>query len=187
MPKKIDTNHLFKTTVQMFAEHGYSGCTTLSIAAAAGVSEVTIFRRFGTKAGLIEAALGHCLPRSPLGSLTASDDVMADLTAILQAYAETSGDYGGAVTTLLIETPRHPELRAAIATLMPNMAKGAAIIASHQKAGRINAGNPLHKMVILISPMMVGGLMGRIPDGPAEVTFAPEALAALFLWGHALG
>ncbi len=82
MPKKIDTAHLFKTTVQLFAEHGYSACTTQAIAAAAGVGEVTIFRRYGNKAGLIEAALSHCLPRSPLGKLTASEDVLADLTAI---------------------------------------------------------------------------------------------------------
>jgi len=184
MPKKIDTDHLFKTTVQLFAEQGYGACTTQAIATAAGVSEVTIFRRYGNKAGLIEAALSHCLPRTPFGNLKASDDAQQDLCAILHAYAETFGEYGGAVITLLTDAPRHPELGAAVATLMPNMMKGAGIIASHQSAGRIGSGDPLHKLVILIAPIMATGLFGRIANTPKTVVFAPEMLAQMFLRGH---
>jgi len=184
MPKKINSALLFTTTVRLFAEHGYGACTTQAIAAAAGVGEVTIFRRYGNKAGLIEAALAHCLPRTPFGNLTASDDVQADLTAILRAYAQTFGEYGGAVITLLTEAPRHPELGAALATLMPNMMQGAAIIASHQAAGRIGAGDPLQKLVILIAPIMAAGLFGRIENAPETVVLAPEMLTEMFLRGH---
>lgn len=44
----------------LIAERGYGGTTTRAIAEAAGVNEVTIFRRFGTKAGVL-AALGQRL------------------------------------------------------------------------------------------------------------------------------
>jgi AcrR family transcriptional regulator len=42
---------------QQFGEHGYRATTTRKVAAQAGVSEPTIFRQFGSKAGLFEDAV----------------------------------------------------------------------------------------------------------------------------------
>ncbi|PYI54641.1 TetR/AcrR family transcriptional regulator [Paenibacillus flagellatus] len=45
--------------IDLMAEKGYDGTTTKEIAAAAGVNEVTLFRHFGTKQKLLEAAFNR--------------------------------------------------------------------------------------------------------------------------------
>jgi AcrR family transcriptional regulator len=161
MPKRIDIDRLFEATVSVFSERGYDSTTTQEVARRAGVNEVTLFRRYGSKAGLIEAALTHCLSRSPFGQVARSDDVRADLAAIVDAYQKTYQAYGGAVFTLMAEVPRHPELRSVVSVLMPNLKKAARIIAQHQKQGRLRPGDPLRKLAFLIAPVMGAGLWAR--------------------------
>ena len=79
---------------------------------------MTLFRRYGDKATLINTALTHVLAKSPFARLTVTDDVTADLVALVMAYAETTEKYGGAVVTLAVEVPRHPEFRAAMTCLL---------------------------------------------------------------------
>lgn len=50
---------ILEATLRVYAEFGYRGATTRRIAEAAGVNEVTLFRRFGSKAMLIELAVRH--------------------------------------------------------------------------------------------------------------------------------
>ncbi|ASS67570.1 MULTISPECIES: TetR/AcrR family transcriptional regulator [unclassified Paenibacillus] len=45
--------------ITLMAEKGYDGTTTREIALAAGVNEVTLFRHFGTKEKLLEAAFSQ--------------------------------------------------------------------------------------------------------------------------------
>lgn len=77
-------NALLDVTARLYADHGWRGTTTRSIAEAAGVNEVTIFRLFGSKEALllesIEAASRdtHAYPLP---------DVPTDLSAELGAWA----------------------------------------------------------------------------------------------------
>lgn len=77
-------DQILDAAARVYAEHGFRGATTRRIADAAGVNEVTLFRTFGSKAALIEAALrqtgaadagtSHALPavpRDPERELTA--------------------------------------------------------------------------------------------------------------------
>ncbi len=50
---------LLLATVTLMAEKGYDGTTTKEIALFAGVNEVTLFRHFGTKEKLLEAAFNQ--------------------------------------------------------------------------------------------------------------------------------
>ena len=77
-------DQILTAAAHVYAEHGFRGATTRRIADAAGVNEVTLFRSFGSKAALIEAALRHVgatdarpshalpdVPRDPERELTA--------------------------------------------------------------------------------------------------------------------
>ncbi|BBX08289.1 TetR/AcrR family transcriptional regulator [Mycolicibacterium aichiense] len=184
MPKRIDEDDLFRTTVAVFAECGYRATTTQEIAARAGVNEATLFRRYGAKAALINTALTHVLADSSFASVAVSDDVTADLTTLVRSYVETAQRYGGAVATLLAEVPRNLELREAITALMPNLVNAAAVIAAHQDAGRLAAGDPLHALVTLIGPLLVFGLWARTGATPAVPDIDAGKVAAAFLDGH---
>lgn len=184
MPKVIDTDSLFRATTQLFAERGYDATTTLEIAKRAGVNEVTLFRRYTSKANLIGAALSHCLSTSPFGQLTLTDNVQSDLIAIVEAYQSTFKDFGGAVTTMLIEMPRHPELREATSALLPNLRTAAGIISAHQSKGSIGPGDPLQKLIHLIAPLMMGGLWGRSGAQVEAPIFDTAEIVERFLYGH---
>jgi len=184
MPKRIDVDRLFETTVTAFADHGYRATTTRAIAKQAGINEVTVFRRYGGKAALINAALTHALAGSPFARVSVTDDVTADLVALVRAYAETTRKYGGAVMTLLTEVPSHPELREAMAALMPNLLKAARVIAAHQERGQLAPGDPMQKLVTLIAPLMMFGVWARTGTPPVVPEFDPRALVTGFLDGH---
>jgi AcrR family transcriptional regulator len=184
MPKVIDTDSLFRATTQLFAERGYYATTTLEIAKRAGVNEVTLFRRYTSKANLIGAALTHCLSTSPFGQLTLTDDVQTDLVAIVAAYQATFKDFGGAVMTMMIEIPRHTELREATSALLPNLQAAAGIISAHQERGAIGPGDPLQKLIQLIAPLMMAGLWGRSGAKVEAPVFDPTQVVGLFLDGH---
>jgi AcrR family transcriptional regulator len=184
MPKLIRDDALFEATVAVFAERGYAAATTREIAARAGVNEVTLFRRFGTKEALITAALADRLAASPFARTAATDDVEADLTALAQAYDETFRSYGGAVLTLLAEAPRHPELRAAVATLLPNLERAAAMIRAHQAAGRLADGDPFGQVIELMAPLLAAGLWARTGALSPAPQPAAASVARTFLDGH---
>ena len=61
-PSTISTDHILHVARQVFLEQG-SGASTAIIAAQAGISEGTIYKRFDTKMSLFRAAMG--LPDLP--------------------------------------------------------------------------------------------------------------------------
>lgn len=64
--KKIDTKKcLLEATLKLISEKGYRGATTRKIAQEAGVTELTLFRHFGSKEKLFKELLGSYtfLPR----------------------------------------------------------------------------------------------------------------------------
>ncbi len=184
MPKQIDVEGLFEATVTVFAENGYRATTTQGIAKRAGVNESTLFRRYGDKAALINAALTQALAESPFARLKVTDDVVADLVALVQAYSETTRRYGGAVVTLLTEVPRHPELRAAMTGLMPNLLNAVQVIAAYQDRGQLTRGDPFEKLMMLIAPLLMFGLWARTGAASMVAEPDPQALVAAFLNGH---
>lgn len=60
MLKTMDTKErLLGATMKLVSEKGYLGATTREIAQEAGVSEITLFRNFGSKEKLFEGMLGR--------------------------------------------------------------------------------------------------------------------------------
>lgn len=50
-------DRIIDATIELVNEKGYKGATTRAIADRAGVNEVTLFRHFGSKKGIVEAAI----------------------------------------------------------------------------------------------------------------------------------
>ena len=63
MPKKFVEADIFKAVIKLLVEKGYDRATTSEMAAVSDMHEATLFRKYGSKDGLIEQAFNHQLLR----------------------------------------------------------------------------------------------------------------------------
>jgi AcrR family transcriptional regulator len=183
MPKLIDVAKLFDATLAVFAENGYAGTATREIAERAGVNEVTIFRRYGTKAGLVNAAFEHRLATTPFAALEVGADVTADLRGLVEAFTATTQALGGAVATLLTDAGRHPELRPAMIPLLVNLRGAVQVLQAHQDSGALRREDPWQQLLGLLAPVLAAGLWARSGVAP-PAHINPGATVDGFLHGH---
>ena len=95
MPKKIDDEQIFRAAIQAVIAKGYAGATTRQMARMAGVSEVTLFRRYGSKAALVCRALQAIAEEMDFEAVVRyTGDVQADLVRIVERYQRLVALYG---------------------------------------------------------------------------------------------
>jgi outer membrane protein len=74
-------DHILEAAARLYGEHGFRGTTTRRIAQEAGVNEVTLFRRFGSKTALLlEALRVHGVEPTRAELPTVPADPLAELT-----------------------------------------------------------------------------------------------------------
>lgn len=103
---------LLEATYQLISEKGYLGATTREIAASAGVSELTLFRKFGKKERLFEEMLKSYtfLPRLQHLLTDIHDLPLGEgLTAIGVRLLETLRERKPMFRILLSEMAHYPE------------------------------------------------------------------------------
>lgn len=90
MPKPT-RQKLCEAAIDLFSKEGYDSVTTKKIAEAAGLSEMTLFRHFGTKYNLFEEAYDAYLYQPSFESLFRNglkDDIEKDLLRIGHVYLD---------------------------------------------------------------------------------------------------
>ncbi len=185
MPKVVDERLIFTVAIDRLMAHGYDGATTRDIADAAGVNEVTIFRRYGSKAGLFEQAIASRLADTPLNHLAYTGDLEADLEAIVRAYLLTNEAHGDIIPMILIEMPRHPDLRISIGVPWRNLQGVIGIVQRYQQEGLLAAESPLATVSSLLGPVMISQMFRRANLQLPVPTIDPKAVVEAFLHGRA--
>jgi AcrR family transcriptional regulator len=103
---------LLGAALKVFADAGFRGATTRRIAHEAGVNEVTLFRQFGSKQGLILEAVikaveglrdEDVLPQVPLNP-------ESELLAWTQRHYNFLRNHGRLIKAAMAETQAHPEM-----------------------------------------------------------------------------
>lgn len=126
---------------ELFATHGYAATTTRSIAEKAGVNEVTIFRRFENKIGVLRA-LGERLARVQAGRAVAgapdSENVRDTLLALARMEIRGTIEGGALAMRLAFDATSVPEVRELIGEGVPANLEGLAeYLAEHQATGEL--------------------------------------------------
>ncbi len=101
---------LIQASLAVLSEHGFRGATTRDIADRAGVSEVTLFRQFGTKAGLVDAALDKVTEGFRGRAQSPTDDLEGDLTALAERYVAFIDSWPALADRVLPELTSDPDL-----------------------------------------------------------------------------
>lgn len=184
MPKVIDETKIFSTALDILIAHGYEGATTQKIAEVAGVNEVTLFRKYGSKAGLFEKVIEHQLADTPLNKLLYTGDLEADLLAIVEAYIETNEIHGNIIPLLLIEMPRYPDLKESFNTPWKNVQGIIKIIQKYQKQGQLKDESPLACLSALIGPILTSQMLRHANLNLPIPDMDPQAHVDIFLNGR---
>jgi len=184
MPKVIDETKIFNAALNILISHGYEGATTQKIADGAGVNEVTLFRKYGSKAGLFEKVIEHQLADTPLNKLLYTGDLKADLLAIVEAYKETNETHGNIIPLLLIEMPRYPDLQGSFNTPWKNIQAIIKMIQKYQKQGLLKNEPPLACLSALIGPILVSQMLRHANLNLSVPPIDPQAHVDFFLLGR---
>lgn len=109
------STEILDAAVAVLTEQGFAGVTVDNVAATAGVSKATIYRRWSTKeALLLEAA--SCLSGAP-DELPDTGSLRGDLVALYEGFlpALIDGIPGQMLPQMVAEGTRNPEIRALLA------------------------------------------------------------------------
>lgn len=100
---------ILETAIRQLQEDGYARMSIESIAAEAGVSKTTIYRRYQGKEDLASAAVARL---TKVGDSPDSGDTRADLVKLLRIFHKRFGSGRGMsmIGTLLVEERHNPEL-----------------------------------------------------------------------------
>lgn len=167
MPAAIDTTHILESVLTVWREDGYQRATTRKVAALAGISEMTLFRRFGDKAALFRAAMELEAQRFTTNAIAYSGDLEADLTQIVRAYATLLDQSASIIFDFLHEAPRNAELARIGLVPMAAMGQISQILGSYQADGRLRPGLPMSALIDLLSPVIMTALLSRAQPGMA--------------------
>ena len=161
---------------------GYRGATTRAIAERAGVNEVTLFRRFGSKLELMKAAVTEIVAPFAGGIPEPSADVAADLESIASRYVAFVDSNPQIVARVLPEMAADPELAEIVTPIQAPVVRAlASVIEHHQRAGRLVAEPPADALRAFLGPLAARAVMAHLlPRDP----FDPGAHVRLYLTGR---
>lgn len=182
MPAAIDTIHILESVLTVWRADGYQRATTRKVAALAGISEITLFRRYGDKAGLFRAAMELEAERFTAEAIGHRGDIEADLLSIVRAYSALLDRSAPIILDFLLEGSRNPELARIRVVPLAAIGNVATIITKHQAEGQLRDGPPIAAILALLSPLVMSALLTRAQPG---ITFAfdPAERVRSFLLG----
>ncbi len=185
MPKIIEDQTVFEAVLQTIAERGYAGATTRQMADAAGVSEVTLFRKYESKPNLVQLAISAIAEQADFEkAVRYTGDVRADLLRILHAYYDSVVQRGSFFIVLFSEISRTPELADSVEEPLKIYSTIGEIVSQYQQEGILIKENPRHVVASLLGPLIFSTLV-RIPS--SEDFMPPldlEIYVSNFLNGH---
>lgn len=113
MSKSETREYIVKAAQTIFSEKGYEAATTREIAIRANVNEITIFRHFGTKFGLLQECINRfASPASLTKELdeVLNGDLQHDLEYLARTYLAAALKRIEHLRLCIMEAPRNPEL-----------------------------------------------------------------------------
>lgn len=180
--RRTARERLIEAALAVLSDRGFRGATTRDIAERAGVSEVTLFRQFGSKAALVDAALDQVTGGFRGRAQSPTDDLEADLTALAERYVAFIDNWPAFADRVLPELVSDPDLgKKAISILDRNAMAVRSLVLHHQERGAL-VGEPVEEVTrAFLGPLLArASLRSVLPVGP----FSAETYVARFLDGR---
>lgn len=172
---------VLEATIKLLAVEGLAGMSMDRVAAAAGVSKVTVYTRWSNKTELVGAALTHLqVDHVP----APGNDVREDLVALLEAMRRQYAEVGGMaiIGNCLADEPLSGDLLAQIrrSTLLPRRAHFAAAVHAGVDRGELRADVDVDRAVsMIVGNLYADHLAGVDTDGDWAARVVDAALRGL--------
>lgn len=187
------TDRVIAAANDLFAERGYANTTTRAIAEKAGVNEVTLFRRFGSKAGILRAWAEDAaadMAGFAIAEVKEPQDLRSTLDALAQLEVRSALTRGGAAMRLAFDAATVPEVAEVLGDgPRANLTGLAGFLRERQVAGELRDDIDPHVMAEAFFSLTSSVVMIRtvlVPDGQ-PYDLSPEAVVSqlvdLFLSG----
>ncbi|MBV7331493.1 TetR/AcrR family transcriptional regulator [Chloroflexi bacterium TSY] len=186
MPKRISDEAILEKAMEVIIEQGYTGATTKQIAAAAGINELTLFRRFENKKNLVLAAARREVEEFADEEIRYTGNVEADLRDVVAYYQDAFGKRSRLITVLLAEAPRQPELYEAIQTALGVFSKVITMVERYQEEGLLLKAPPFHVAVALLGPIMATAFIGGLQSNSVSSQPDSDDFVRRFLDGYGI-
>ncbi len=150
--RELDTS-ILDAAIELFADLGYDGLCVEAVAARAGVSKATIYRRYASKAELLIAA-ATVISRSVKGPLPDTGSLRGDLAALGAGYRRLLEDSeaGRAIPAMIVARHRDPELATAYRSFIAERrAEAAGVVTRGVARGEIRADADVGLLVDLVA------------------------------------
>jgi AcrR family transcriptional regulator len=184
MPRTIADSEILDAALAVIVQRGYAGATTRQIAEAAGINEVTLFRRFGSKKNVLTAVIEQEAAAFNAAGIEYTGDLEADLQRIVGFYRNLMGSRGDVLAMLISEAPRHPELLELMQTPFTIIENITGILARYQKEGALVEEPPFQALIALVGPLFLGGVMASLQPDRFETGMDPADLVKHYLRGR---
>ena len=185
MPKVIADMQIFRAVMETIAARGYTGATTRQIAEAAGVSEVTLFRKYGSKAELVKRTISALVEQTEFESATQyTSDIHTDLQRVLQAYLEAVILHEHFFFVLFAELSRTPELADSFSKPLGLFQSIGELLSRYQAEGVLKPENPLHGVASLLGPLIYYSMIARSAGSVSMLPMELEIHIRHFLEGR---
>jgi len=191
MPPANTRTRILAATAELIGERGYAATTTSAIAERAGVNEVTLFRRFGSKGGILSAMAGMAAAARrefPPPDAIVAGDLRATLGRLAEIEIRDAIASGGLVLRLTLEARAVPEVQAAMSEIASsNLERMAEFLGENQADERLRTDIDPHLLAEafygLTSTLVMQRMTLAEPDLPAdeEITALAAKLVEM-LW-----
>ena len=186
MPKLIDDQKVYQATIEEVLQKGYTGATMKRIAQQANISELTLFRKYKSKAELIAAAVANNLRELSQEEIYVfTGDISADLLRIVQAFSRSSKRLDWLFVLIMSEMSRYPELNKALDTPNQFIYKIEKIVRCYQIEGVLcDSVQPLHIVEALLGPLIINSMLRQGNPGLSSTPISPQEHIKQFLNGY---
>lgn len=185
MPKIIEDQDVFEAVLKTIAERGYAGATTKHMAKAAGVSEVTLFRKYESKPQLVRLAISAIAERADFSNAVRyTGDLRADLLRVLRAYQDSVAQRGIFFVVLFAELSRHPELSDALGVPLRLYTAVGDLLDRYQEKGVLLKEIPLHAVAGLLGPLIYTSMLQSAVPHKTVPSLDLEKHVSVFLEGR---
>ncbi len=185
MSARVDDDRILDAAIAVVTARGYSGATTREIAAHAGINEVTLFRRFDSKARLVQAAIHRDIAQTTGALQAPTGDLEADLLTVVERYCDTYRAHSALPLVIILEVTRNPELAGLIEEPTATLLTLRELVATYQASGQLIDEPPALAVNALLGPLLAHAVDAQLG---IATTPAPSgrSLLAGFLRGHAV-